>query len=121
MPGKAEGGKRHTSTPHQTGLPPETGSPILHCDNSGPSPSPTAARAIIICWSNMAICSWISACGCAFHLLMQAVQAAKLPGLIDLTPGIRSLQIHYDGASLPRQRLIGQLRRSRPACRICGM
>ena len=43
------------------------------------------------------------------HLLMQAVQAAKLPGLIDLTPGIRSLQIHYDGAALSRPRLLGLL------------
>ncbi|MDZ7574557.1 MAG: urea carboxylase [Pseudotabrizicola sp.] len=43
------------------------------------------------------------------HLLMQAVQAAHLPGLIDLTPGIRSLQIHYDGTTLPRARLLGLL------------
>lgn len=43
------------------------------------------------------------------HLLMQAVEAARLPGLIDLTPGIRSLQIHYDSAVLSRPRLIGLL------------
>ena len=43
------------------------------------------------------------------HLLMEAVKAAKLPGLIDLTPGIRSLQIHYDGTSLTRSRLLGLL------------
>jgi urea carboxylase len=43
------------------------------------------------------------------HLLMQAVQAARLPGLIDLTPGIRSLQIHYDGTTLTRARLLGLL------------
>ncbi|HBF32765.1 urea carboxylase [Rhizobium sp.] len=43
------------------------------------------------------------------HLLMQAVKEAKLPGLIDLTPGIRSLQIHYDGTSLTRSRLLGLL------------
>jgi urea carboxylase len=43
------------------------------------------------------------------HLLMQAVRSARLVGLIDLTPGIRSLQIHYDGTSLPRARLIGLL------------
>jgi urea carboxylase len=30
------------------------------------------------------------------HLLMQAIRVQKLPGVIDLTPGIRSLQIHYD-------------------------
>ena len=43
------------------------------------------------------------------HLLMEAVKAARIPGLIDLTPGIRSLQIHYDGTSLTRSRLLGLL------------
>ena len=43
------------------------------------------------------------------HLLMSAVSAAQLPGLIDLTPGIRSLQIHYDGTRLTRRRLLGLL------------
>ncbi|MDB5506278.1 MAG: putative urea amidolyase [Devosia sp.] len=43
------------------------------------------------------------------HLLQQAVQQARLPGIIDLTPGIRSLQIHYDGTTLSRRRLLWQL------------
>lgn len=43
------------------------------------------------------------------HLLMQAVSEARLPGIIDLTPGIRSLQIHYDGRALTRRRLLGLL------------
>lgn len=43
------------------------------------------------------------------HLLMQAVKKAQLPGIIDLTPGIRSLQIHYDGTVLTRTRLLGLL------------
>lgn len=43
------------------------------------------------------------------HLLMQAVSEARLPGIIDLTPGIRSLQIHYDGTVLTRKRLLGLL------------
>lgn len=42
------------------------------------------------------------------HLLMQAVQDAKLP-VIDLTPGIRSLQIHYDSTKLSRSKLLGLL------------
>lgn len=42
------------------------------------------------------------------HLLMQAVQDAKLP-VIDLTPGIRSLQIHYDSSRLPRVKLLAFL------------
>ncbi len=43
------------------------------------------------------------------HLLMQALKSEKLPGLIDLTPGIRSLQVHYDGAALKRSTLLGLL------------
>ena len=43
------------------------------------------------------------------HLLMEALLAAPLPGIIDLTPGIRSLQIHYDGTTLTRTRLLGLL------------
>jgi urea carboxylase len=43
------------------------------------------------------------------HLLMQALKTQKLPGLIDLTPGIRSLQVHYDGNSLKRSHLLGLL------------
>jgi urea carboxylase len=42
------------------------------------------------------------------HLLMQAVQDAKLP-IIDLTPGIRSLQIHYDSTRLTREKLLSFL------------
>ncbi|SEQ53366.1 urea carboxylase precursor [Solimonas aquatica] len=43
------------------------------------------------------------------HLLMQALQAQRLPGVIDLTPGIRSLQIHYDSTRLKRTQLLGLL------------
>jgi len=43
------------------------------------------------------------------HLLMQAVKEARLPGLIDLTPGIRSLQIHYDSTTLSRAKLLSAL------------
>ncbi len=51
------------------------------------------------------------------HVLAEAVTQAKLPGLIDLTPGIRSLQIHYDSAVLSRHRLLEvlqELERSLP-------
>ncbi|MDB5948302.1 MAG: urea carboxylase, partial [Massilia sp.] len=41
------------------------------------------------------------------HALMQAIEQAALPGVIDLTPGIRSLQVHFDHRQLPAQRLIG--------------
>ena len=42
------------------------------------------------------------------HVLMQAVQDAGLP-LIDVTPGIRSLQIHYDSTRLSRGKLLDAL------------
>ncbi|WP_233831991.1 urea carboxylase [Paraburkholderia sp. ZP32-5] len=35
------------------------------------------------------------------HALMQSLEAMALPGVIDLTPGIRSLQIHYRPEALP--------------------
>ncbi len=34
------------------------------------------------------------------HALMEALHAQRIPGIIDLTPGIRSLQVHYDSARL---------------------
>jgi len=43
------------------------------------------------------------------HLLAQAVRAARLRGVIDLTPGARSLQIHYDSLQLPRRVLLDAL------------
>ena len=43
------------------------------------------------------------------HALMQWLERAALPGVIDLTPGIRSLQVHYDSLLLPRARLLAHL------------
>ncbi|SHG90703.1 urea carboxylase precursor [Kaistia soli DSM 19436] len=43
------------------------------------------------------------------HLLMEAVAAARLAGLIEMTPGIRSLQLHFDSKVLPVGRLIDAL------------
>ncbi|WP_249583584.1 urea carboxylase [Pseudomonas viridiflava] len=40
------------------------------------------------------------------HALMLALEAKALPGLIDLTPGIRSLQVHYRPAQLPLKQLL---------------
>ena len=37
------------------------------------------------------------------------MQALQLPGIIDLTPGIRSLQVHYDSRLLPQARLLERL------------
>jgi urea carboxylase len=43
------------------------------------------------------------------HILEQNLRAANVPGIIDITPGIRSLHIHYDSRKLPRQKLIDLL------------
>jgi urea carboxylase len=40
------------------------------------------------------------------HALMLAVEQSDIPGLIDLTPGIRSLQLHFDHRQIPAKRLI---------------
>ncbi|MEN3975098.1 urea carboxylase [Emcibacter sp. SYSU 3D8] len=44
------------------------------------------------------------------HALMQAIEAENWPGIIDLTPGIRSLQIHYDSIALPLGKLLDGLK-----------
>jgi urea carboxylase len=47
------------------------------------------------------------------HALMQTLEAqqqrGELPGVIDLTPGIRSLQVHYDPDQLPLTALLQHL------------
>ena len=35
------------------------------------------------------------------HALMEWLAAERVPGIIDITPGIRSLQVHYDAPTLP--------------------
>ncbi|MFD0591886.1 carboxyltransferase domain-containing protein [Catellatospora coxensis] len=44
------------------------------------------------------------------HALMERLRAEGLPGVVDLTPGIRSLQVHVDPAVLPVRRLLGLAR-----------
>ncbi|KEA52337.1 urea carboxylase [Mangrovibacter sp. MFB070] len=43
------------------------------------------------------------------HALMQELENAPLAGQLELTPGIRSLQIHFDPHKLPRDRLINAI------------
>ncbi len=40
------------------------------------------------------------------HALMLELRGMNLPGVIDITPGIRSLQIHFDSRVLPQRRLL---------------
>jgi urea carboxylase len=50
------------------------------------------------------------------HALMQWLYVQKdaqnVHGIIDLTPGIRSLQVHYDAATLPQAELLALLKRA---------
>jgi urea carboxylase len=43
------------------------------------------------------------------HLLEEKLRASRLRGIIDITPGIRSLQIHYDNRQLRREELLAAL------------
>jgi urea carboxylase len=43
------------------------------------------------------------------HALMLELQALQLPGVIDITPGIRSMQIHYDSRVLSQDLLLQAL------------
>jgi urea carboxylase len=43
------------------------------------------------------------------HALELQLRAAQLPGIIDITAGVRSLQIHYDARTLPREHLMNAL------------
>ena len=52
------------------------------------------------------------------HQITEALRAARLHGIIDLTPGVRSLQIHYDPWKISRSELlssIGRLESQLPA------
>ena len=44
------------------------------------------------------------------HALMMALKEQQIPGVLELTPGIRSLQVHYDSRVLPLPGLIRVLR-----------
>lgn len=46
------------------------------------------------------------------HALMQSLEALALPGVIDVTPGIRSLQIHYQPERLPLAQLLDTVERA---------
>ncbi|MEW1738724.1 urea carboxylase [Nocardia beijingensis] len=43
------------------------------------------------------------------HALAEALAAVRLPGVLDVTPGVRSLHVHFDPEVLPQHRLLGTL------------
>lgn len=44
------------------------------------------------------------------HALMARLEARQVAGIVDLTPGIRSLQVHYDGRVMPLDQLLAILK-----------
>jgi urea carboxylase len=100
MPGRAEGGNRERKP---------IGSPILASHDTGPIPVVYRRQGddnLLVEYGPMQLDIGIRM---RVHLLMQAVKEARLQGLMDLTPGIRSLQIHYDSTTLSRSKLLGAL------------
>jgi len=49
------------------------------------------------------------------HALMEALTALAPPGIVDMTPGVRSLHLHTDPDVLPPQALLGLLREAEAA------
>jgi urea carboxylase len=49
------------------------------------------------------------------HALREALGQAAIPGIIDLTPGIRSLQIHFDSAATSRDAVLAAVHAILPA------
>ena len=49
------------------------------------------------------------------HALMQWLASQHIDGIVDLTPGIRSLQVHYDSLVLPVDKLIAILQQAEQA------
>jgi urea carboxylase len=48
------------------------------------------------------------------HALMEWLKLQQLPGIIDLTPGIRSLQVHYDSRVIAQHALLDALLQAEP-------
>ncbi|KPD15198.1 hypothetical protein ADM96_34625 [Burkholderia sp. ST111] len=46
------------------------------------------------------------------HALMNWLDAHRLPGIVDLTPGIRSLQVHFDPRTLSHDTLLAHLQQA---------
>ena len=49
------------------------------------------------------------------HALEAQLRDLNLPGLLDITPGVRSLQVHYDTRLLPREAMLEALRAAESA------
>lgn len=52
------------------------------------------------------------------HLLVEALRSAGLPGILDVAPGLRSLQVRFDPARLSRMRLLRVLEQIEDGLRL---
>ncbi|MFK4811037.1 urea carboxylase [Devosia sp. ZW T5_3] len=87
----------------------DTGSAILARSDAGPVPVVYRRQGddnLLVEYGDMSL---DIALRLRVHLLMESIQRDGKIGAIDLTPGIRSLQIHYDGTAMSRSRLLGFL------------
>ncbi|MGA2638046.1 5-oxoprolinase/urea amidolyase family protein [Methylocella sp.] len=87
----------------------ERGDPVLHRDNGGEVPvlyRRAGDSYLLVEFGPLALDLGLRM---RVHLLHQALIEASLAGVVDLTPGIRSLQIHYDDAVLPLARLLDEV------------
>ena len=90
---------------------PHLGSPIVHAMPAGPErPSATYRRQgdqhLLVEYGPIVLDLELRL---RVHALMLELEAMALPGIIDVTPGIRSLQVHYDSRRLPQRRLLEAL------------
>ena len=91
-------------------IPRDLGCPILAVGEPGPTQAVYRRQGddnILVEYGPMAL---DIAVRLRVHLLAAAVADARLGGLIDLTPGIRSLQVHYDGTQVKRGTVLDLLR-----------
>jgi urea carboxylase len=87
----------------------DTGSAILARSDDGPVPVVYRRQGddnLLVEYGDMSL---DIALRLRVHLLMGSIQRDGKIGAIDLTPGIRSLQIHYDGTAMSRSGLLGLL------------
>ncbi|GLK66948.1 5-oxoprolinase/urea amidolyase family protein [Hansschlegelia plantiphila] len=87
----------------------DVASPILRSSDSGPTPV-VYRRAgddnLLVEYGAMTL---DIALRMRVHVLAEALASLNLPGVIEMTPGIRSLQVHFDSATLSADRLLGAL------------
>jgi len=81
------------------------GSPILRTINSTPSVSYRQAgdKYLLVEYGPLVLDLDLRF---RVHTLMQWLQRARIPGVLELTPGIRSLQVHYESLTLSQRELL---------------